>query len=126
VCERVGNQRSRGVVTARAQTDTVRSLRHQRRDLHQSTYPVPLKRSGLILLSALKTAAAPKAASLKVETGATPSTVGGALTSKGASGVMKAGVLKIKVGIKRPVTAELSLVETAKLHHLSQPRPKKL
>jgi hypothetical protein len=48
---RVGNQRSRGVVTARVQTDTVRSLRHQRRDLHQYTYPVPLRRLGLILLS---------------------------------------------------------------------------
>jgi hypothetical protein len=51
VCARVGNQRSRGVVTARVRTDAVRSLRHQRRDLHQSTYPVPLERSGLILLS---------------------------------------------------------------------------
>jgi hypothetical protein len=39
MCARVGNQRSRGVVTARVQTDIVRSLRHQRRDLHQSTYP---------------------------------------------------------------------------------------
>jgi hypothetical protein len=35
---RVGNQRSRGVVTARVRTDAVRSLRHQHRDLHQSTY----------------------------------------------------------------------------------------
>jgi hypothetical protein len=35
---RVGNQRSRDVVTARVRTDAVRSLRHQRRDLHQSTY----------------------------------------------------------------------------------------
>jgi hypothetical protein len=51
VCVLVGNQRSRGVVTARVQTDAVRSLRHQRRDFHQSTYPVPLERSGLILLS---------------------------------------------------------------------------
>jgi hypothetical protein len=51
MCARVGNQRSRGVVTARVRTDAVRSLRHQRRDLHQSTYPVPLGRSGLILLS---------------------------------------------------------------------------
>jgi hypothetical protein len=51
MCARVGNQRSRGVVTARVRTDAVRSLRHQRRDLHQSTYPVPLRRSGLILLS---------------------------------------------------------------------------
>jgi hypothetical protein len=51
VCARVDNQRSRGVVTARVQTDVVRSLRHQRRDLHQLTYPVPLGRSGLILLS---------------------------------------------------------------------------
>jgi hypothetical protein len=38
-------------VTARVQTDVVRSLRHQRRDLHQSTYHIPLRRSGLILLS---------------------------------------------------------------------------
>jgi hypothetical protein len=51
MCTRVGNQRSRGVVTARVQTDDVRSLHHQRRDLHQLTYPVPLRRSGLILLS---------------------------------------------------------------------------
>jgi hypothetical protein len=51
VCARVANQQSRGVVTARVRTDAVRSLRHQRRDLHQSTYPVPLGRSGLILLS---------------------------------------------------------------------------
>jgi hypothetical protein len=51
MCARVGNQRSRGVVTTRVQTDAVRSLRHQHRDLHQSTYPVPLERSGLILLS---------------------------------------------------------------------------
>jgi hypothetical protein len=39
VCARVGNQRSRGVLTARVRTDAVRSLRHQRRDLHQVTYP---------------------------------------------------------------------------------------
>jgi hypothetical protein len=39
MCAQVGNQRSRGVVTARVQTDAVRSLHHQRRDLHQSTYP---------------------------------------------------------------------------------------
>jgi hypothetical protein len=51
MCARVGNQRSRGVVTARVQTDVVRSLHHQRRDLHQSTYPIPLGRSGLTLLS---------------------------------------------------------------------------
>jgi hypothetical protein len=51
VCAQVGNQRSRGVVTARVRTDDVRSLRYQRRDLHQLTYPVPLRRSGLILLS---------------------------------------------------------------------------
>jgi hypothetical protein len=38
-------------VTARVRTDVVRSLHHQCRDLHQSTYPVPLRRSGLILLS---------------------------------------------------------------------------
>jgi hypothetical protein len=51
MCARVGNQRSRGVVTTRVRTDAVRSLRHQHRDLHQSTYLVPLERSGLILLS---------------------------------------------------------------------------
>jgi hypothetical protein len=51
VCARVGNQRSHGVVTARVRTDAVQSLHHQRRDLHQSTYPIPLGRSGLILLS---------------------------------------------------------------------------
>jgi hypothetical protein len=51
VCARVGNQRRRGVVTARVRTDAIPSLRHQRRDLHQLTYPVPLGRSGLILLS---------------------------------------------------------------------------
>jgi hypothetical protein len=51
MCAWVGNQRSRGVVIARVRTDTIRSLHHQRRDLHQSTYPVPLRRSGLILLS---------------------------------------------------------------------------
>jgi hypothetical protein len=39
VCARVDNQQSRGVVTARVRTDVVQSLRHQRRDLHQSTYP---------------------------------------------------------------------------------------
>jgi hypothetical protein len=39
VCAQVGNQRSHGVVTARVQTDVVRSLRHQRRDLHQSDLP---------------------------------------------------------------------------------------
>jgi hypothetical protein len=50
MCARVGNQRSRGVVTARLRTNVVRSLHHQRRDLHQSTYPVPLGRLGLILL----------------------------------------------------------------------------
>jgi hypothetical protein len=51
MCAWVGNQRSRGVMTARVRTDAVRSLRHQHRDLHQLTYPVPLGRSGLILLS---------------------------------------------------------------------------
>jgi hypothetical protein len=51
MCAWVGNQWSRGVVTAWVRTDTVQSLHHQRRDLHQSTYPVPLGRSGLILLS---------------------------------------------------------------------------
>jgi hypothetical protein len=35
----VGNQRSRGVVTARVRADAVQSLHHQRRDLLQSTYP---------------------------------------------------------------------------------------
>jgi hypothetical protein len=39
-------------VTAWVRTDVVQSLRHQHWDLHQSIYPVPLKRSGLILLSA--------------------------------------------------------------------------
>jgi hypothetical protein len=39
VCARVGNKRSRGVLIAQVQTDAVQSLRHQRRDLHQSTYP---------------------------------------------------------------------------------------
>jgi hypothetical protein len=39
MCARVGNQRSHGVVTARVRTDAVQSLRHQRRDLHQLTYP---------------------------------------------------------------------------------------
>jgi hypothetical protein len=39
MCARVGNQWSRGVVTARVRTDAVWSLHHQRRDLHQSTYP---------------------------------------------------------------------------------------
>jgi hypothetical protein len=53
VCAQVGNQRSRGVVIARVRTDAVRSLHHQRRDLHQSTYPVPLGRLELILLSPL-------------------------------------------------------------------------
>jgi hypothetical protein len=38
-------------VTARIRTDALRSLRHQRQDLHQSTYPISLGRSGLILLS---------------------------------------------------------------------------
>jgi hypothetical protein len=51
MCTRVGYQWSRGVVTAWVQTDAIQSLRHQHRDLHQSTNPVPLGRSGLILLS---------------------------------------------------------------------------
>jgi hypothetical protein len=51
MCAQFGNQQSRGVVTARVRTDDARSLHYQRRDLHQSTYPVPLERSGLILLS---------------------------------------------------------------------------
>jgi hypothetical protein len=50
MCARDGNQQSRGVVTARVRADVVWSLHHQRRDLHQSTYPVPLGRSGLIQL----------------------------------------------------------------------------
>jgi hypothetical protein len=37
MCTRVGNQRSRGVVIAWLRS-SVRSLLHQRRDLHQSTY----------------------------------------------------------------------------------------
>jgi hypothetical protein len=51
VCARVGNQRSCGVVITRVRTDAVRSIRHQHQDLHQSTYPVPLRRLGHILLS---------------------------------------------------------------------------
>jgi hypothetical protein len=39
MCAQVGNQRRCGVVTARVQTDAAQSLSHQRRDLHQSTYP---------------------------------------------------------------------------------------
>jgi hypothetical protein len=39
MCTRVGNQWSRDVVTAQIRTDAIRSLRHQHRDLHQSTYP---------------------------------------------------------------------------------------
>jgi hypothetical protein len=39
MCTWVGNQQSRGVVTARVRTDAVRRLHHQHRDLHQSTYP---------------------------------------------------------------------------------------
>jgi hypothetical protein len=38
-------------VTARVRTDAIRNIHHQRRDLYQSTYLVPLERSGLILLS---------------------------------------------------------------------------
>jgi hypothetical protein len=51
MCTWVGNQWSYGVVTTWVQTDVVRSLHHQHRDLHQLTYPIPLGRSGLILLS---------------------------------------------------------------------------
>jgi hypothetical protein len=51
MCARVGNQRSRGVVTARVRTDAIRILHHQRQDLHQSTYLVPPRSWGLILLS---------------------------------------------------------------------------
>jgi hypothetical protein len=50
MCARVGNQRSRGVVTAWVRTDAIQSHHHQHRDLHQSTYPIPLGRLGLILL----------------------------------------------------------------------------
>jgi hypothetical protein len=39
MCARVGNQQSRGVVTARVRIDAVQRLRHQCRDLYQSTYP---------------------------------------------------------------------------------------
>jgi hypothetical protein len=39
MCVRIGTQWSRAVVTARVRTNAVQSLRHQRRDLHQSTYP---------------------------------------------------------------------------------------
>jgi hypothetical protein len=53
MCAHVGNQWSHGVVTARVETDAIWSLHHQRWDLHQLTYPVPLGRSGLILLSVL-------------------------------------------------------------------------
>jgi hypothetical protein len=66
-------------------------------------------------------AATTKAAAAKVATLAAPSTIGGAITSKvaatgqkGALRTMKARVLKIKAGMKRPVSAELSLVKTAK------------
>jgi hypothetical protein len=38
VCAWVGNQRSRGVVTAWVRTDAVQNLHHQHGDLHQSTY----------------------------------------------------------------------------------------
>jgi hypothetical protein len=51
MCAWVCNQWSRGVVTARVRTDAVHSLRHQHRDLYQSTYPVPLERSRLNPLS---------------------------------------------------------------------------
>jgi hypothetical protein len=37
MCAHVGNQRSRGIVIARLQS-SVRSLLHQRRDLHPPTY----------------------------------------------------------------------------------------
>jgi hypothetical protein len=73
VCARVGNQRSHGVVTARVRTDAVRSLRHQRRDLHQSTYPVPLGRLGLIpLSSAFRPKAEPGEAFSPIGTSALP------------------------------------------------------
>jgi hypothetical protein len=51
MCAWFGKQWSCGVVTARVQTDAVWSFHHSRWDLHQSTYPIPLGRSGLTLLS---------------------------------------------------------------------------
>jgi hypothetical protein len=51
MCARVDNQQSYGVVIVWVRTDVVRRLRHQRRDLHQSTYSVPLGRLALIILS---------------------------------------------------------------------------
>jgi hypothetical protein len=39
MCARVGNQQIHGVVTALVRINHVRILHHQRRDLHQSTYP---------------------------------------------------------------------------------------
>jgi hypothetical protein len=38
VCTWVGNQQNCGVLTARVRTNAVRSLHHQRRDIHQSIY----------------------------------------------------------------------------------------
>jgi hypothetical protein len=62
-----------------------------------------------------------KAATVIAVTLATPSTIGGAITSKastagqkGALWVTKADVVKIKARMKRPTNVELSLVETAK------------
>jgi hypothetical protein len=49
MCAWIGNQRSRGVVTAWVRTDDVRSIRYQRRDHHQSNYPIPLGRLILLL-----------------------------------------------------------------------------
>jgi hypothetical protein len=64
---------------------------------------------------------APKVAATKVATLVVLSTVGGATTSKvatagqkGAPGATKAGVLKIKSGMKRPTRAEPSSVKTTK------------
>jgi hypothetical protein len=72
-------------------------------------------------VAAPKAATAAKVAAAKAATLAAPSTIGGAITSKaaivgqkGAPGATKDGVLKIKVGVKRPASMELSLVKTAK------------
>jgi hypothetical protein len=62
VCAQVGNQQSRSVVTARVRTDAVWILHHQCRDLHQSTYLIPLGRLGLILLSTAVVSFRPKIA----------------------------------------------------------------
>jgi hypothetical protein len=60
-------------------------------------------------------AAAPKSGAAKASSDATPSTVSGAIVMKavaagqqGAHSTTKAGVLKLKVGKNRPLSAELS------------------